>query len=206
MIDDLFPICLRAILSLTYRRPHSPRLHRLRNEKCQSYHHCPRLPSTPHRLARAFLSATLAITQTMNECMSQGVDIHLRVLQTHLSLISNFPSIHGRLLANVRDFVLCSLVSSPLPIRDLYAGSCPQIILMFSIPSSYSYYSTTPSPCSSKRSSSALLSCLPSAAPMLTPSCSSNSPNSKRRPKSSLHHSSNLLLARLTPVSLGLGG
>jgi Guanine nucleotide exchange factor in Golgi transport N-terminal len=47
-------------------------------------------------------------------------------------------------------------LSSPLPtIRDLYANnSCSQITVVFShsIPSSYSYYNTTSSPCSSKLS------------------------------------------------------
>jgi hypothetical protein len=54
------------------------------------------------------LSAIPAIIQTMNDCMSQGVDIQLRILQTLLSLITNFPTIHGRLLANVRAYVLYS--------------------------------------------------------------------------------------------------
>ena len=53
------------------------------------------------------LSAIPAIIRTMNDCMSQGVDIQLKILQTLLSLITNFPAIHGRLLANVRAFVLC---------------------------------------------------------------------------------------------------
>jgi hypothetical protein len=48
------------------------------------------------------LSAIPAIIQTMNDCMSQGVDIQLKILQTLLSLITNFPTIHGRLLADVR--------------------------------------------------------------------------------------------------------
>ena len=32
----------------------------------------------------------------------QGVDIQLKILQTLISLITNFPAVHGRLLANVR--------------------------------------------------------------------------------------------------------
>jgi Dimerisation and cyclophilin-binding domain of Mon2 len=48
------------------------------------------------------LSAIPAIIQTMNDCMSQGVDIQLKILQTLLSLITNFPTIHGGLLADVR--------------------------------------------------------------------------------------------------------
>jgi hypothetical protein len=66
------------------------------------------------------LSAIPAIIQTMNDCISQGVDIQLKILQTLLSLITNFPTIHGRLLADVRAFVLCSLFSS-LTVRWAYA-------------------------------------------------------------------------------------
>ena len=40
------------------------------------------------------LSAVPAIIQTMNDCMSQGVDIQLRILQTLLSF-TNFPC-HAR--------------------------------------------------------------------------------------------------------------
>jgi hypothetical protein len=58
------------------------------------------------------LSTIPAIIQTMNDCMSQGVDIQLKILQTLLSLITNFPTIHGRLLANVRAFVMYSLFPS----------------------------------------------------------------------------------------------
>jgi hypothetical protein len=56
------------------------------------------------------LSAIPTIIQTMNDCISQGVDIQLKILQTLLSLITNFPTIHDRLLADVRAFVLCSLI------------------------------------------------------------------------------------------------
>lgn len=46
-------------------------------------------------------SAVPTIVSTMNECVVQGVDIQLRVLQTLLSLITNFPAIHGPLLGDV---------------------------------------------------------------------------------------------------------
>ena len=46
-------------------------------------------------------SALPAVIQTINDCMTQGVDIQLKILQTLLSLITNFPAIHGRLLADV---------------------------------------------------------------------------------------------------------
>lgn len=47
-------------------------------------------------------SAAAQIVATMKECMSQGVDIQLRILQTLLSLVTNFPSVHGELLGEVR--------------------------------------------------------------------------------------------------------
>ena len=48
-------------------------------------------------------SALPAVIQTINDCMTQGVDIQLKTLQTLLSLITNFPAIHERLLADVSD-------------------------------------------------------------------------------------------------------
>jgi hypothetical protein len=33
--------------------------------------------------------------------VGQGVDIQLRILQTLLSLITNFPAVHGALLGDV---------------------------------------------------------------------------------------------------------
>lgn len=46
-------------------------------------------------------SAVPLIINTMSDCMNQGVDIQLRILQTLLSLITNFPAIHGDLLGEV---------------------------------------------------------------------------------------------------------
>lgn len=46
-------------------------------------------------------SAVPLIIATMNDCVSQGVDIQLRILQTLLSLITNFPAVHGALLGEV---------------------------------------------------------------------------------------------------------
>ncbi|KAG1830278.1 guanine nucleotide exchange factor in Golgi transport N-terminal-domain-containing protein [Suillus subalutaceus] len=46
-------------------------------------------------------SAVALIVRTMNDVMSQGVEIQLRILQTLVSLITNFPSIHGELLGEV---------------------------------------------------------------------------------------------------------
>jgi len=46
-------------------------------------------------------SAVPMIVNTMGDCINQGVDIQLRILQTLLSLITNFPSVHGELLGDV---------------------------------------------------------------------------------------------------------
>jgi len=46
------------------------------------------------------LSAIPTLIQRMNDCVSQGVDIRHKILQTLLSLITDFPAIRGRLLAN----------------------------------------------------------------------------------------------------------
>ena len=46
-------------------------------------------------------SAVPLIINTMTDAMSQGVDIQLRILQTLVSLVPNFPDIHGTLLGDV---------------------------------------------------------------------------------------------------------
>jgi hypothetical protein len=38
----------------------------------------------------------------MAEIMGQGVDIQLRILQALLSLVTNFPEVHGSSLGDVR--------------------------------------------------------------------------------------------------------
>ena len=50
------------------------------------------------------LSAVPVIINIMGDCIHQGVDIQLRILQTLLSLITNFPSVHGELLGDVCHF------------------------------------------------------------------------------------------------------
>ena len=50
-------------------------------------------------------SAVPLIVMTMNGCLAQGVDIQLRILQTLLSLITGFESIHVQLLGYVRVFL-----------------------------------------------------------------------------------------------------
>ena len=51
-------------------------------------------------------SAVLLIIQTMTDTVSQGVDIQMRILQTLLSLVTNFPEVHGALLGDVSVWVL----------------------------------------------------------------------------------------------------
>jgi hypothetical protein len=53
-------------------------------------------------------SAVPLIINTMSDAMSQGVDIQLRILQTLVSLIPNFPAIHGELLGDVRASVVAA--------------------------------------------------------------------------------------------------
>jgi len=50
----------------------------------------------------------------MNDCMSQGVDVEPEILQTLLTLGTNFPAVHGQLLANVRTSILFSCCSPSL--------------------------------------------------------------------------------------------
>lgn len=47
-------------------------------------------------------SSVPLIVTTMAECISQGVDIQLRILQTLLSLLTNYTQVHGELLGSVR--------------------------------------------------------------------------------------------------------
>jgi hypothetical protein len=55
------------------------------------------------------------IIATMSELLNQGVDIQLRILQTVLSLLMNFPDVHGELLGDV------------LPSYTYYARICAHI-------------------------------------------------------------------------------
>lgn len=47
------------------------------------------------------LRAIPQILVTMLEIMGQGVDIQLRILQALLSLVTNFPEVHGTTLGEV---------------------------------------------------------------------------------------------------------
>jgi len=49
-------------------------------------------------------SAVPRLIATMNDAMSQGVDIQLRILQTLVSLVPNFPDVHGSQLGEVDPF------------------------------------------------------------------------------------------------------
>jgi Guanine nucleotide exchange factor in Golgi transport N-terminal len=71
------------------------------------------LPPTLHRLARP-LPTIPAFIQTNNERLHFARCKHtVQDPPDSPLLITDFPTIHGRLLANVRAFVLCSLFSSP---------------------------------------------------------------------------------------------
>ncbi|KAG6906753.1 hypothetical protein DXG01_012283, partial [Tephrocybe rancida] len=54
------------------------------------------LKAVPH-------AAVPLMINTMSDAMSQGVDIQLRILQTLVSLIPNFPAIHGPLLGDLQE-------------------------------------------------------------------------------------------------------
>lgn len=60
--------------------------------------------SSLHRLITLKAIATAAVpgvVATLSDCVSQGVDVQLRILQILLSLLTNYPSTHGDLLGDV---------------------------------------------------------------------------------------------------------
>ncbi|TDL18222.1 hypothetical protein BD410DRAFT_900985 [Rickenella mellea] len=70
------------------------------------------------------------IIKTMNDCVSQGVDIQLRILQTLLSLITNFPSVHGELLGDA--LILCfRLQESRIAVVSSTAAATLRQLVMF---------------------------------------------------------------------------
>ncbi|TFY73222.1 hypothetical protein EWM64_g10790, partial [Hericium alpestre] len=76
------------------------------------------------------LSAVPAIISTMGDCMSQGVDIQLKLLQTLLSLITNFPDVHGRLLGDA--LLLCfKLQESRIAVVSSTAAATLRQLVMF---------------------------------------------------------------------------
>ncbi|KAG1897905.1 uncharacterized protein F5891DRAFT_509678 [Suillus fuscotomentosus] len=66
----------------------------------------------------------------MNDAMSQGVGIQLRILQTLVSLITNFPSIHEELLGEA--LLLCfKLQDSRIAVVSSTAAATLRQLVMF---------------------------------------------------------------------------
>ncbi|KAF9267021.1 hypothetical protein L218DRAFT_955496 [Marasmius fiardii PR-910] len=75
-------------------------------------------------------SAVPLIIKTMSESMSQGVDIQLKILQTLLSLITNFPKVHGALLGDA--LLLCfKLQESKIAVVSSTAAATLRQLVMF---------------------------------------------------------------------------
>ncbi|KAH9933694.1 hypothetical protein B0H21DRAFT_699431 [Amylocystis lapponica] len=75
-------------------------------------------------------SAVPVIVSTMGDCMNQGVDIQLRILQTLLSLITNFPAVHGELLGD--SLLLCfRLQESRIAVVSSTAAATLRQLVMF---------------------------------------------------------------------------
>ncbi|KAG6901567.1 hypothetical protein C0995_010501 [Termitomyces sp. Mi166 len=81
------------------------------------------LKAVPH-------SAVPLMITTMSDAMSQGVDIQLRILQTLVSLIPNFPDIHGALLGDA--LLLCfKLQESKIAVVSSTAAATLRQLVMF---------------------------------------------------------------------------
>ncbi|RDB21958.1 Protein MON2 [Hypsizygus marmoreus] len=75
-------------------------------------------------------SAVPLMINTMSDAMSQGVDIQLRILQTLVSLIPNFPAIHGALLGDA--LLLCfKLQESKIAVVSSTAAATLRQLVMF---------------------------------------------------------------------------
>ncbi|KAJ7842842.1 hypothetical protein B0H14DRAFT_3868774 [Mycena olivaceomarginata] len=75
-------------------------------------------------------SAVELIINTMSDAMSQGVDIQLRILQTLLSLVTNFPAVHGGLLGEA--LLLCfKLQESKIAVVSSTAAATLRQLVMF---------------------------------------------------------------------------
>ncbi|KAJ6525079.1 hypothetical protein DFH09DRAFT_1250788 [Mycena vulgaris] len=75
-------------------------------------------------------SAVELIINTMSDAMSQGVDIQLRILQTLLSLVTNFPAVHGTLLGEA--LLLCfKLQESRIAVVSSTAAATLRQLVMF---------------------------------------------------------------------------
>ncbi|KZT05808.1 uncharacterized protein LAESUDRAFT_779842 [Laetiporus sulphureus 93-53] len=70
------------------------------------------------------------IVTTMNDCVNQGVDIQLRILQTLLSLITNFLAVHSELLGDA--LLLCfKLQESRIAVVTSTAAATLRQLVMF---------------------------------------------------------------------------
>ncbi len=67
-------------------------------------------------------SAVTPIINTMSDAMSQGVDIQLRILQTLVSLVMNFPDVHGERLGDVSSSFFIGFAAID---GDMFQGSSP---------------------------------------------------------------------------------
>ncbi|EJD40839.1 hypothetical protein AURDEDRAFT_115706 [Auricularia subglabra TFB-10046 SS5] len=75
-------------------------------------------------------SAVPQVVATLTECASQGVDIQLRILQTILGLVTNFPSVHGDLLGDA--LLLCfRLQESRIAVVSSTAAATLRQLVMF---------------------------------------------------------------------------
>ena len=75
-------------------------------------------------------SAVPLIITTMSDCMAQGVDIQLRILQTLLSLVTNFPAVHSDLLGDA--LLLCfKLQESRIAVVSSTAAATLRQLVMF---------------------------------------------------------------------------
>ncbi|KAL1697768.1 guanine nucleotide exchange factor in Golgi transport N-terminal-domain-containing protein [Schizophyllum commune] len=75
-------------------------------------------------------SAVPLIISTAADAMSQGVDIQLRILQTILSLVTNFPEIHGQQLADAL-LVCFRLHESRIAVVSSTAAATLRQLVMF---------------------------------------------------------------------------
>ncbi|TFK71822.1 hypothetical protein BDN72DRAFT_409999 [Pluteus cervinus] len=75
-------------------------------------------------------SAVTPIINTMSDAMSQGVDIQLRILQTLVSLVMNFPDVHGERLGDA--LLLCfKLHESRIAVVSSTAAATLRQLVMF---------------------------------------------------------------------------
>ncbi|KAK7044950.1 guanine nucleotide exchange factor in Golgi transport N-terminal-domain-containing protein [Favolaschia claudopus] len=75
-------------------------------------------------------SAVELIINTMSDAMRQGVDIQLRILQTPVSLVTNFPAVHGSLLGEA--LLLCfKLQESKIAVVSSTAAATLRQLVMF---------------------------------------------------------------------------